>query len=187
MTELNYGQMMQRAMQGLVAEALSLVAENGLPGDHHFYITFRTNSRDVEMPEWLREAHPRDITIVLQHEFSGLTVSEDGFSVTLSFSDQPATLVVPFDAIEQFADPKAEFGLRFDTTDFDDDADLEDAEIDATDSDAESELEAELSADVLPAPDQDARDKKRRAESPEDGDADKPAGEVVSLDAFRNR
>ncbi|MCI4663712.1 MAG: ClpXP protease specificity-enhancing factor SspB [Neomegalonema sp.] len=117
MSELNYGRMMQRAMQGLVAEALSIVAEHGLPGEHHFYISFMTSHPGVDIPDWLRERHPEEMMIVLQFEFNDLAVTKDRFSVGLSFDNKPVTLVVPFDAVLQFADPSAEFGLRFDPTD----------------------------------------------------------------------
>ena len=106
--------MMQRAMQGLVSEALSVVAEHGLPGEHHFYISFSTGHPGVVMPDWLRDQHPDEMMIVLQYEFNDLAVTSDRFSVGLSFDNKPVTLVIPFDAVLQFADPSAEFGLRFD-------------------------------------------------------------------------
>ena len=111
--ELNYGLMMQRALRYVMAEALGMVAESGLPGDHHFYITLDTNHPDLDMPDWLRADYPDQITIVLQYEFSDLEVSDDGFSVAMSFSDKLARIHAPFDAVLTFVDPSVEFGLKF--------------------------------------------------------------------------
>lgn len=113
---LNYGMMMQKALRSVMNDALSHVAEFGLPGEHHFYITYDTSHPGVSMPDWLREKYPDLITVVLQFEYSDLTVMEDGFSVTMSFSDRPASLFVPFDAVMTFVDPSVEFGLKFDSS-----------------------------------------------------------------------
>ena len=109
----NYGRLMQRAMRGLMAEVLGVVARRGLPGAHHFFISFDTSHPGVDMPDWLKAEHPEELAIVLQHEFDDLAVASDRFSVRLSFRDRPATLVVPFDAVTTFADPSENFGLRF--------------------------------------------------------------------------
>lgn len=111
---LDYGYMMQRAMRGVMAEALGAVAEQGLPGSHHFYITFETGHPGVDIPVWLQEAHPEEMTIVLQEWFADLAVTSDRFSVTLNFSDQPQSLVIPFAAVKTFVDPSVRFGLKFD-------------------------------------------------------------------------
>ena len=124
---LNYGRMMQRALRGVMAEALGEVAENGLPGAHHFYISYDTSHPGVDMPDWLRDRFPEEITIVLQHEFSDLAVTPDRFMVSLSFSDRLATLVVPFDAVKTFVDPSVEFGLKFDGHDSEEEAEGEEA------------------------------------------------------------
>ncbi len=115
-TELNYGRMMQRALRGVMAEALGTVAESGLPGDHHFYITIDTRHPETDLPDWLHEEYPEQITIVLQFEFSNLDVTSDGFSVQMSFADRPAAIYAPFDAVLTFVDPSVEFGLKFDAT-----------------------------------------------------------------------
>src|SRR3546814_1932573 len=86
----------------------------GLPGSHHFYITFRTDHLDSEIPDALREHYPGEMTIVLQHQFWGLEVGDEQFCVTLSFADVPHRLVVPFAAVTAFADPSVRFGLQFD-------------------------------------------------------------------------
>lgn len=157
-------------MQRLMAEALTLVAEHGLPGDHHFYITLITSHPGVDMPEWLRERFPEEMVIVIQHEFQGLAVTQDRFSVTLSFNSRLATLVVPFDAVAQFADPSAEFGLRFDPSSADEThEDFHEEEADLAQMEAE-EAEAREAAEA------------RGVE-----DEAKPPGEVVSLDSFRKK
>lgn len=140
LSELNYGRMMQRAMQGLVAEVLGVVAQHGLPGEHYFYISFASTHPGVDMPDWLKERHPREMMIVLQHEFGDLAVMDDRFSVVLSFDNQPVKLVVPFDAVLQFADPSAEFGLRFDPTDEDQQAAEGAAETDESDDKKEADV-----------------------------------------------
>jgi len=163
--EIDYGQMMQRAMRRLMAEALGVFAENGPPGAHHFYVTFDTRHPGVDMPGWLKERYPREITIVLQHEFRDLAVTADRFTVTLSFSDRPATLVVPLDAVKTFVDPSVEFGLRFDPI-----GDDEDEDEDENQAGRPTEAVAK-SRDLAARPTAD--------EKPEG------AGQVVSLDAFR--
>lgn len=115
-TELNYGLMMQRALRSVMAEALGTVAESGLPGDHHFYITIDTCHPETDLPDWLRAEYPEQITIVLQFEYSDLEVTEDGFGVRMSFADRPAAIYAPFDAVLTFVDPSVEFGLKFDAT-----------------------------------------------------------------------
>ncbi len=110
---INYGQLMHQALQGLVAKVLGDVAENGLPGEHHFFITFDTHAPGLDLPDWLRQQYPDDMTIVLQEWFKDLSVDSDGFSVTLNFGDEQVPMYIPFDAIRTFVDPSVEFGLRF--------------------------------------------------------------------------
>lgn len=112
---IDYGNLMHRAMRGLIHEVLSDVAANGLPGKHHFFITFDTQHPDVEIADWLSDRYPGEMTIVLQHWFADLETSEEGFSVTLNFGDNPEPLYIPWDAIKTFVDPSVEFGLRFET------------------------------------------------------------------------
>jgi hypothetical protein len=152
---------MQRALRGLMADVLGQVAKRGLPGNHHFFISFDTTHAGVDMPDWLRAQYPEELAIVLQHEFSDLAVANDRFSVVLSFNDKPATLVVPFDAIKTFADPSENFGLRFDA--------------------GEHEEGDEPPEPTGPGGDGPSEPKGDRHPTPE-GDA-----EVVSLDAFRKR
>jgi hypothetical protein len=110
---LRYDRMVETALRSVVREALSEVAREGLPGEHHFYVTFRTDAPEVSVPDFLRERYPREMTIVLQHQFWDLEIEAEGFSVTLSFSEQPTRLTIPFAAITAFADPSVRFGLQF--------------------------------------------------------------------------
>ncbi len=108
-----YGDMMEDALRGVMRRALALVEERGLPGSHHYYITFRTRADGVAMPDELRARYPDAMTIVLQNKFWGLETGEDSFSVTLSFAGRSERLTVPFRAVTAFADPAVDFGLRF--------------------------------------------------------------------------
>ncbi|MFW5655598.1 MAG: SspB family protein [Roseicyclus sp.] len=110
-----YGRLMHHAMRGLIQRVLADVARDGLPGDHHFFITFDTRQEGVEIAPSLSERYPEEMTIVIQHWYDDLEVDEDGFFVTLNFGDSPERLRVPFDAILTFVDPSVEFGLRFET------------------------------------------------------------------------
>ena len=143
----NYGQLMQKAMRTLMADVLGRVADDGLPGEHHFYICFETEHPGVDIPDWLREKYPEEMTIVLQEWFDDLAVTSDRFSVTLNFSDQAQTLVIPFEAVRTFVDPSVKFGLKFDGHD----PDEEDLVIVEEDEDAleGEETERANSADVV--------------------------------------
>ena len=110
---IDYGTLMHKAMRTLIFDVLKDVEKNGLPGEHHFFITFDTTVEGVEISEWLQKRYPEEMTIVIQHWFDGLNVKQDGFDITLNFGDQPESLVVPFLAILTFVDPSVEFGLRF--------------------------------------------------------------------------
>jgi hypothetical protein len=112
---IDYGNLMHAAMRDLIRSVLSGVAKNGLPGEHHFFISFDTTHSGVMIADRLRERYPEEMTIVIQHWFENLTVTEKGFAITLNFGDTPEPLVVPFDALKTFVDPSVEFGLRFET------------------------------------------------------------------------
>jgi hypothetical protein len=112
-TPLDYSRLVERALRRVVKDALAEVAEQGLPGQHHLYLTFRTDHPGVVIDDGLRARYPSEMTIVLQFEFWGLDVGEEGFGITLSFGGQPQRLEIPFAAIRVFADPSVEFGLQF--------------------------------------------------------------------------
>ena len=152
---------MHRAMRSLIQQVLEDVAANGLPGNHHFFITFDTLHPEVELADWLSDRYPGEMTIVIQHWFDNLDVTNEGFAITLNFGNKPEPLYVPYDAIKTFVDPSVEFGLRFETQDDDED-----------DADDDS-----LPSEPVEAPMQEMVEQE---ETPRHGDA-----EVVSLDSFR--
>ncbi len=156
--EIDYGNLMHAAMRSLIKTVLEDVGENGLPGNHHFFITFDTNQPDVQIAQWLSDRYPGEMTIVVQHWFENLVVDDAGFSITLNFGDNPEPLYIPFDAVRTFVDPSVEFGLRFESAEEDDDGPTL---YEVTEED-EIEVNEEPEAD---APNKDA--------------------DVVSLDSFR--
>jgi hypothetical protein len=123
---IDYGNLMHQAMRGLIQTVLEDVARDGLPGAHHFFITFDTTHPGVAMADWLRARYPAEMTVVIQHWYENLDVTDEGFTVTLNFGNQPEPLVIPFDAVRTFVDPSVEFGLRFESHDEDEDEDEED-------------------------------------------------------------
>lgn len=163
---IGYRALTDAALRGVVREALRRVESQGLLGAHHFRLTFRTNFPGVEIPEFLREQYPEEMTIILQHQFWGLKVKEHHFEVTLTFRKVPATLAVPFHALTAFLDPGVQFGLQF--------------QPDSDSSDRGSVASSEPTP--LPSP-----DKASKAVEPKP--AEKPAApaEVVSLDSFRKK
>lgn len=145
--DIDYGNLMHTAMRGLIQKVLTGVSETGLPGAHHFFITFDTRHEGVELADWLRERYPDEMTIVMQHWFENLEVGDDGFSITLNFGDAPEPLYIPYLAIKTFVDPSVEFGLRFESPEDDEDFDLlpeEPAELPETE-----EPEPQHDADVV--------------------------------------
>ena len=169
---IDYGNKMHRAMRGLIAEVLEDVGANGLPGEHHFFITYDTRHPDVEMADWLFDRYPTDMTIVVQHWFDNLIVTPDGFQITLNFGDNPEPLAVPFDAIRTFVDPSVEFGLRFENQD-DEDEDGPHEVVELPDLDLAEALDLDKVEPTLAEPEANAED------------APAKEAEVVSLDAFR--
>ena len=157
MDSIDYPAIMDRAVQGAIADVLMQVVRHGLPGDHHFVICFSTEHPDARVPEWIKEKNPEIMTIILQHWFDNLAVSKDGFSVTLNFSDTLQDLHVPFASILSFVDPSVGFKLYL--------GGLPQEDEDASDAPP---------AEQQPKP-------PTKAASPGDGEADK----IVSLDRFR--
>lgn len=111
--EINYDKLIEKSLKQVVVEALKIAEAQGLPGENHFYITFKTNHPDTIIPRDLKIQYPESMTIVLQHQYANLVVTNTSFSVELSFGGRLQTLVIPFDAITYFADPYAKFGLSF--------------------------------------------------------------------------
>lgn len=130
LSEINYDKLINNNLLGVVRDALKIAADQGLPAENHFYITFKTNFKGVKIPKMLQIQYPENMTIVLQHQFSDLTVSDTKFSVVLVFGGVPYTLIIPFASITYFADPYAKFGLSFEMPDHV--SKLEDADVEHT-------------------------------------------------------
>jgi hypothetical protein len=187
-TSLSYERMVEDALRGVLRQALEITQAQGLPGAHHFYITFDTTHPDVEIAGSLRALHPNEMTIVLQHQFWDLKVLDEHFEITLSFSGVSQHLSVPFAAVTAFADPHAKFGLQFhvefeeqgDAADEDEDDDAGDPpveDIGAIDS-AKVTQRLKTAGAVPPAA------PKSKGPATE---ANEAPGKVVTLDAFRKK
>lgn len=201
-TTLTYERMVEDALRGVLRQALRITEAQGLPGSHHFYITFDTTHPQVRIPESLRALHPNEMTIVLQHQFWDLKVNDDGFEITLSFSGVSQRMKVPFSAVTAFADPHAKFGLQFH---------VEFEEKTSADEDAEALARDEKkpaigSASLIQAKDLNTKDARPTEAKPREAkpkDPSKPSlatvpkadsatappagANVVTLDAFRKK
>lgn len=146
-----YDEIVQEALRAVVGRVLGAIEAGGgvLPGAHHFYITFKTAAPGVDIPAHLRERFPDEMTIVLQNKFWDLNVTEDGFSVGLSFNQMPSKLVIPFDAITAFVDPAVDFGLQFQANVPDEPQGHDDAENDSPEHAARPDVSAEDGSNVV--------------------------------------
>ena len=167
---MNYEALAQTALRGVVRMALERVVSQGLPGDHHFYITFESRAPGVVMSDWLRERYPEEMTIVLQHQFWGLKVRPESFDITLSFQKVGEQLTVPFDAVKAFFDPSVQFMLQF------------------------KPVSGAATPGRKPAPTERIVESAAKADAKTDSEPDDdkpkdpaPGGEVVSLDKFRKK
>jgi uncharacterized protein len=156
---IGYQALTDAALRGVVRDALRRIEKQGLIGSHHFYLTFKTHFPGVELPNFLREQYPDEMTIIIQHQFWGLKVRDDQFEVALTFKKLPATLVIPFAALTKFFDPGVQFGLEFKS----------------------AEGDAKPASPAVPEP---SKAEEPAAAAPEKSTA---PGEVVSLDSFRKK
>lgn len=175
---IRYDILAQDALRGVVRKVLAEVAKTGLPGEHHFYITFETRAPGVRISSRLMADYPEDMTIILQHQFWDFSVTEHAFEVGLSFKGVPERLLIPFTAIKVFHDPSVQFTLQFETAPADDE-----------DIDTAAEIE-EL--ETLPLildrkPEPSVAKLSRASESAGKADAKPADAQVVSLDAFRKK
>ena len=175
---IRYDLMVQDALRGVVRKVLLDAAEKGLPGEHHFFVSFRTKAPGVKVSTRLVERHPEEMTIVLQHQFWDLNVTTTHLEVGLSFGGIPEKLVIPFEAITSFWDPSVDFGLKFEL------ATADAADNDATDEATQSIENAEPVV-KLPAS---VETKDNSAEATPPNTAEPQSGaEIVSLSAFRKK
>ncbi|WP_246660328.1 SspB family protein [Nitratireductor sp. XY-223] len=182
---IRYDILAQEALRGVIRKVLSEVAATGsLPGEHHFFITFLTNAPGVRISPYLKEKYAEQMTIVIQHQFWDLKVTESYFEIGLSFSDKPEKLHIPFAAIRGFYDPSVNFELEFDTMMADNEdlpaetLGLTEVDEDTLEAEAEPETEAEDAVTAEAEPAETGGDEK---------DDDKSGADVVSLDAFRKK
>ena len=160
---IRYDVLVQEALRGMVREVLTETAKKGLPGDHHFFITFETAAEGVQLSDRLRAQYPEEMTVVLQHQFWDLKVTDRAFEVGLSFGGVGERLHIPFAAIKAFADPSVQFTLQFET-------------LTDTPDDGAAEASQDRAPQLPPRP----------AEPPEKP-ADASGAEVVRLDRFRKK
>lgn len=164
---IDYPLLIDKAMRGVVRDVLLQVKAEGLPGEHHFYISFMTDYPGVKISDQLKARYPKEITIVLQHQYWDFKIEQDKFSVTLSFGGMPEKLTIPYDALTAFADPSVKFGLQF----------------------QQSDAPLPMGADDLPISNMDDALTLKEFDLDDDGDDDddddRPA-EIISLDSFRN-
>ena len=165
---MRYDQLAQNALRGVVREALRKIQRTGLPGEHHFYIAFNTRYPGVIISPRIAERYPREMTVVLQHQFWNLTITEDRFEVELSFDNIPEKLVIPFNSVKGFLDPSVQFGLQFEVVPVEEQSATKTGEV--------------IGIDGTPKPEQ-----ADTAESENEASDDSSEKKVVSLDAFRKK
>lgn len=188
---IRYDVLVQQALRSVVRKVLADGARDGLPGAHHFYISFDTNAPGVKITPRLREMYPEEMTIVLQHQFWDLTVADTQFEVSLSFEKISERLVVPFEAITGFFDPSVKFGLKFEAVTGE--STVESAEkADKTRRPGKAKPETPAEPVQLSRPQKPAKEPPPAAAAEVEGDPKEPAkdgasAEVVSLDSFRKK
>lgn len=188
---IRYDVLVSDALRGVVRQVLTEIGSTGLPGEHHFYITIDTRLPGVRISSALRQRFPEEMTVVLQHQFWDLKVTEQTFEVGLSFSGVPERLLIPFSSITGFADPSVDFALKFETLLVDDEDmigevsdPLPDESEDGVQSSAPIPLERSgESAKGAAAPQESSDDDS----SDDEDDEDEKSADVVSLDAFRKK
>ena len=164
---IGYQALTDSALRGVVRDALRRIEKSGLIGAHHFYLTFKTHAEGVDIPDFLKEQYPDEMTIIIQHQYWALKVKDDYFEVTLTFKKLPAPLHIPFAALTAFFDPGVQFGLQFR---------------------GEAEAKASTGPVMVPAPAEAPEKQPEDAPDPVVAAPEKPpAGEVVSLDSFRKK
>ncbi len=177
----HYDALVDDALRSVVRRVLTQVAEQGLPGSHHFYISFRSQDPGVELPEYLRAKYPEEMTIVLQHQYWDLIIDDTWFEVTVSFNKQQERIKVPFAALSAFVDPSVRFGLQFDRREKEAGEKLE------------QRPEGVAEPTPLPVPDKrppadgDTASAEAPAGEPEPGKSEESASKVVKLDSFRKK
>lgn len=182
--------MVEKALRGVVRQAVEEVAEHGLTGAHHFYITFSTQHPGVSIPDYLYAQYPDTMNIVLQHQFWGLEANDEGLAVTLSFRKVQERLYVPWDAIVAFADPSVNFALQFEAIMADSAGATVHDRLTEADEPSESQAPSRPAGKAAPITQLPLGEKGERERGEEDEDTEKGAGkgaDVVAIDAFRKK
>jgi hypothetical protein len=193
---IRYDLLAQEALRGVLRTVLSDAAKNGLPGDHHFFVTFDTCAEGVRLSQRMRAQYPKEMTIVLQHQFWDLAVAEESFEVGLSFGGVPERLSIPFAAVKGFFDPSVEFGLQFEqvglapaATDAKQDALPEPQKSADRPVGVPAQVKPRRTTPAVPAVPTPANPETEASGQPTETPADKSTsgGEVVRLDRFRKK
>ena len=183
-TQIRYDLLVQDALRSVVRRVLTDASRDGLPGDHHFNISFRTHDQGVSIPSFLSSRYPDEMAIILQHEFWDLLVAEDRFEVSLNFNRKPERLIVPFTAITGFSDPSVPFGFKIEAHSAAPESGP--AQIDAPAAPKPTPIKTGVKADKKPAPLVAAASKPVEVAAPS-APSDAPKSKVVSIDAFRKK
>jgi uncharacterized protein len=174
---VRYDLLVQEALRGVVRKVLEDVATQGLRGEHYYMVSFRTGAEGVRLSKRMRDKYPDEMTIVFQHQFWDLAVTEHAFEVGLSFSGIPERLLVPFETITVFQDPSVAFALQFSLLDGSEDGDDDDDTV-QDNADNDTDRVAAFPSSLLKA---------NSSEAPPEEDGEKKSASVVSLDAFRKK
>lgn len=187
---IRYDLLVQEALRGMVRDLLSKVARDGLPGDHHFFISFNTHAPGVQLSSRMKARYPDEIRIVLQHQFWDLIVTDKHFEVGLSFSNIPERLIVPFAALTGFHDPSVPFMLKFEPKEDESMEVVEEREEPQTAAPAPATAPVTLRTEARPQPARQAADPPpadETARTPQAAEAASEPAKVVSIDAFRKK
>ena len=186
---IRYDLLVQEALRGVVRKVLIDAATEGLPGEHHFYISFRTDAPGVKVPPRMREKFPDEMTIILQHQFWDLIVGDEGFEVGLSFSNVPEHVVVPYDALTGFFDPSVQFGLKFEVQDTIEEGanDTDPVPVEAIPLKQPAKADKPRGAASEPVETKASAKSARAKDSEPAEDAPAASDKVVSIDAFRKK
>ena len=170
---INYDKRVQNSLKSMIKTVLQEVSEHGLPGDHHFYISFFTQFEKVEISDWLIEKYPEIMTIIIQNWFADLHIEENYFSITLNFNNRPEKMIIPFNSLKSFSDPSVDFNIEF--TDFENNQKMASESFSLKSESIKTGKTTPAEASEIPR------------DSENQGAEIEKFGEVISLDKFRKR
>jgi hypothetical protein len=173
---IDYGKLVDQSLLVIVRKVLTMVQQEGLPGNHHFFVSFMTKHSEVKLSKNLLDKYPREMTIVIQHQFEDLNVEKNGFSVTLSFSGVKENIYIPFASITAFADPSVQFGLQF-----------REAEYEYTELELDLDLDLDDDDDLIAVPDTNTKNDPAKSKKDNKKHGTSKPDNVIILDKFRNK